>query len=263
MSADQEKKERKARKRSPGYPMISLEEAIQRAKILWDKDKNNLIPLGAAYEHLGYKFIGGYGGRVIAALKKFGLISEKQGGIILTEEAVDLALHDPLDNKYIDTVKKLALKPDIYEILFSEYNGNLPSDATLKIKLFKEHGFNSDKINGFLLNFRKTIEFANLHGSEIADPIKLPTEEKKGMPLSPTLPIKTPTTSLMPSLLMTEAEDRVIATYSIGRGQTARILISGELTTEKSIDKLLTRMREDKEDLVENIADEKPEATDN
>ena len=160
MDINNDKKKRKSRKRSPGYPMLGLEESIQRAKILWDKDKNNPIPLEVAYKHLGYGFVGGYGGRVLAAMKHFDLISEKQDIILLTSNAVDLAIHQPSDEKYIEIVKELALKPVIYDKLFNEYKGNLPSDATLKIKLIKDYGFNPDKVDGFLTDFRKTIEFA-------------------------------------------------------------------------------------------------------
>jgi hypothetical protein len=165
MEKEKEKKERKPRKpgkRSPGYPMISLDEAIQKAKILWDKDKNNDIPLAAAYEHLGYKSKGGYPARIIAALKKFELISEKQNGIKLTEEAVDLVLHEPSDERYIEIVKKLALKPTIYEKLFNEYKGSLPSDSTLKITLIKDYDFNPESVEDFISSFKKTIEFAGL-----------------------------------------------------------------------------------------------------
>lgn len=167
MEKPKEKKERKPRKpgkRSPGYPMISLDEAVQKAKTLWDKDKNNYIPLAAAYEHLGYKSQGGYAARIIAALKKFELISEKQNAIKLTEEAVDLALHNKSDESYIEIIKKLALKPAIYEKIFNKYNGIIPSDSTLRIELIKEHQFNPESVDDFISSFRKTIEFADLSG---------------------------------------------------------------------------------------------------
>ncbi len=83
MTNEDVKKKRKTAKRSPGYPMLSLDESIQKAKILWDKDKNNPIPLGAAFEHLGYKTIGGYGGRVFSAMKQFGLIYQKKNDILV------------------------------------------------------------------------------------------------------------------------------------------------------------------------------------
>jgi hypothetical protein len=161
-----ERKPRKPGKRSPGYPMISLEEAIQKAKRLWDQDKDNYIPSVVAYEHLGYKAKGSYGARIMSALKKFDLISEKNDDIKLTEDAVDLTLHEPSDQRYIEIIKKLALKPNIYEKIYNKYNGTLPSDATLRIELIKEHGFNPETVEDFLISFRKTIEFAGLGGAK-------------------------------------------------------------------------------------------------
>lgn len=167
MEKPKEKKERKPRqpgKRSPGYPMISLEEAVQKATTLWEKDKNNFIPIEAVYEHLGYKSKAGYAARVIAALKKFELIFEKQSAIKLTDEAIDLMLHSSSDENYIKTIKDLALKPTIYERILNDNNGGVPSDNTLKIQLIKNYGFNPKSVDDFINNFRKTIEFAGLSG---------------------------------------------------------------------------------------------------
>lgn len=147
--------------RSPGYPMIGLEEAIEKVKILWDKDKTNSIPREVAAKHLGYG-TGGYGGRVIAALKHFGLISMKEGDIILSDKAVELAHYSPSDEIYHGIVKEIALYPNTYKDLFNEYNGSLPSEATLKVKLIKDYKFNAKKVDSFINNFRSTLEFAGL-----------------------------------------------------------------------------------------------------
>lgn len=182
METKDTKKTRKAGKRSPGYPMISLPEAIEKVKTLWEKDKNNVIPIEAAHEHLGYKPNTGYAARVTAALKKFDLISENQGGIKLTNEAVDLILHEPTDEQYIQTVVKLAFRPAIYEKIYDEYDGQIPSDATLKIKLIRDYEFNPESINDFISGFRKTIEFANsiegVKGDNPSDEKTKPDEEK-------------------------------------------------------------------------------------
>ena len=160
----EENTKKKKRVRSPAYPMIDLKESIAKANTLWNKDRSNPVPMDAAYEHLGYRKKGGYGGRVIAALKQFDLIYEKHGDIILTQNAIDLALYKSTDQQYVDIVRKIALKPYSYNKLFTEYNGQLPSDATLRIKLIKEHGFNIDKVVDFISNFRSTIAFAGLSG---------------------------------------------------------------------------------------------------
>jgi hypothetical protein len=257
MDDTQEKKLVKRGKRSPGYPLISLEEAVQRAKILWDKDKNSPTPILAAYEHLGYKTIGGYGGRVLSALKQFGLIYEKQGDIILTNEAVDLALHEPHDNIYIETVKKLSIKPNIYEKLFNEYSDGLPSDATLKVKLIKEYEFNPDKVNGFIADFRRTIEYAKLL-NEKKEALEKEKEGNKNLMENIGLlggQNKTKVDSKMQKIQSFTDNEREIAHYPIGKGLKARILVSGASpVTGDTIKKLIGLLELNKDDLPE-IAD--------
>jgi hypothetical protein len=139
-----------------------LEEAIEKTKILWEKDKKNTMHTEVVFEHLGYKHIGGYGARVVAALKKFDLISESKGCIVLTDCAVDLMLHEYTEEAYINAVKSCALKPAIYEKLYKEYNGDLPSDQTIRARLVKGYEFNPDKVSEFINKFRATIKFAGL-----------------------------------------------------------------------------------------------------
>lgn len=158
---------KKHRLRSPGYPLIDLKEAIHRTMILWRKDKSNPIPKEVSYEHLGYKTKGGYAGRIVAALKHFGLISEKHGDIILTQDAIDLAIHEPEDENYINIIKKIALNPVIYNKIYNEYKGAIPSNATLKVKLIKDYGFNPDKVSNFINNFHSTLNYAELSEEEI------------------------------------------------------------------------------------------------
>ena len=151
-----EKTTKKSRTRSPGYPMIDLKEAILKAKTLWDENKVSPMHLSAVYENLGYQSEGGYAARVVSALKQFALISEKDSDIILTQNAVDLALYSPSDVIYKDVVKKIALNPSIYRKIYDEYNGSIPSDATLRAKLVKE----SDLIPTRLISYRKLSQHA-------------------------------------------------------------------------------------------------------
>ena len=175
-----EKTERKSpRTRSPAYPVIDLKEAISKAVTLWEKDKTNPIPRVVAFKHLGYGR-GGYAGRVIAALRHFDLISEKSGDIVLTQNAVDLALYKPTDDEYINVVKKIALKPGIYRIIYNEYNGQLPSDDTLRIRLIKGYKFNPNKVVKFINDFRSTISFARLSEKESAEEIDEGEKEVMG-----------------------------------------------------------------------------------
>ncbi len=152
--------------RSPSYPMIGLEEAIQKVKKIFEKSGNNWIPIESAIEDMGYKQKTSYTLRIMAALKKFNLISEKQGDIILTQEAIDLAVCDVVDRQYINTLKEIALKPNIYKKLYNEFNNNLPSESALKLKLIRDYNFNPKSIDDFIEKFKGTINYAHLFDKE-------------------------------------------------------------------------------------------------
>lgn len=164
-----EMRRKKIIKRSPGYPMISLEEALVRVRKLWKEDRNNKIHIDTVYEHLGYGAQGGYGARIIAAMKKFGLISQSKNDIALTPRAVDIMIHEPEDEEYIRAVKVTALMPDIYSKLYNEYNGVLPSDKTISVKLIKDYEFNPKKVSVLIKGFRATIKFAGLTGEDLGE----------------------------------------------------------------------------------------------
>lgn len=163
--------------RSPSYPMISLEGAIDRAKILWEKDRHNLMPKEVVLNHLGYEETSSYGGRVLAALKKFELIEEKNEKFKLTQWALDLAIYPTSDNRYLRALKEIALKPTIYQELFKKYKRGLPSDENLTAELIRGYGFNPRKVKGFIEDYRRTIDFADLYSDKEEDKQPLDTEE--------------------------------------------------------------------------------------
>ena len=67
---------KKSKHRSPNYPAISLEKALERAQTIKDQAGRNFM--GATVAHELWKYKKGAGDQQIAALKAFGLV-ETQG----------------------------------------------------------------------------------------------------------------------------------------------------------------------------------------
>ncbi len=57
--------------RSVSYPFITLEQAVARAKVLWDKEGKNLAYVSAAVTHWDYAAKSSGGRQTIAALEGF------------------------------------------------------------------------------------------------------------------------------------------------------------------------------------------------
>lgn len=159
--------DKKAITRSPSYPSTTLQEAIDKARTVWDHVKRNAVSTDKlpGYWKYGPK---SSGGRLTnAALKQFGLLeyvgSKKSGEVKLTELALKIILDSREPSPERDAaVKEAALKPAIYRELWTHWEGQLPSDDTIRTYLTLNKGFNEASVQGFITDFKKTISFAKL-----------------------------------------------------------------------------------------------------
>jgi hypothetical protein len=165
-------------KRSPAYPAIGLEEAIDRADALYSEADEHFVPLETAAESWGYKIVGSSAAQIISALKQFGLLEEKgskdKREVKLTNMALDILVHQEGSHERCEAVKKAALFPKIHRELWDKYEGKLPpNDTTIRVYLIRqreEGTFNRAHVDGFIEQFRGTLSFAGLNGGNIINP---------------------------------------------------------------------------------------------
>jgi len=161
----------KPRTRSPGYPSISLKTAIDKARVIYTHEKRNpahMEALAADWEinPKSSSFM-----LAVAALKKYGLLEEVDGGkerrLKLTQAALNILLNDQEDSpERIALLKQCALAPKIHAQLWKLYDGDLPSDSNLKRHLILEMQFNDAAVDAFIKDLRDTIAFAKLSSSD-------------------------------------------------------------------------------------------------
>ena len=159
----------KRRHRSPGYPAVGLRDAIQRSDKIYKADGRAGSPRAAALEHMGFSKAHGQALTVLSALKKFGLVEEKDGSIALTPRAIDILVRPEGDERRCQAIKTAALGPDIYRQLIEAHPSGLPSDTSLKAELIADRDFNPNVVDGFLKDFRDTLDFAGLADSTVLE----------------------------------------------------------------------------------------------
>jgi len=165
-----EQSPKKSKHRSPNYPAISLEKALERAQVIKDQAGRNFMGASVAHHLWGYKK--GAGDQQIAALKAFGLV-EAQGEadkrqIRLTDTAWRILGNAPDRGELL---KEAALKPGIHAQIWQKYGGDLPkADQVISDWLVWEKGFNQSFVGGFIDQLRDTIAFANLSLSDKVEP---------------------------------------------------------------------------------------------
>jgi hypothetical protein len=155
--------EKKKRQRSPNYPTVGLREAIDRTKrFVTANGKAPAMPAIAA-KLIGFATAHGQAYSALSALKKFGLLEEKDGRVVPTQRAMEVASLPDTDPRRLKAIRDAAVSPTIYAELLEEYRDtNIPNDETLAGELVAYKGFNPNGVKEFLKAFRETIEFAGL-----------------------------------------------------------------------------------------------------
>jgi len=118
--------------------------------------------VGAA---LGYKNEKGAFPVTLAALRKYGLVSESEtdkGQEQLTDLAFRLIVDQPESDAWKEAVKKAALNPKLHSELWEKYGADLPSDESLRTYLIFDKSFNEGSVPDAINNYRQSIEFAKL-----------------------------------------------------------------------------------------------------
>ncbi len=155
--------------RSPNYPFIGLEAAIERASALQKIAGVHPVRVTTAWETWEYKK--GSGNQIVAALDAYGLI-EVEGiadrrQIKLTTEARKIL------SNHSDTPKLLkdaALKPDLHREIWEHFDSVLPpNDRVIREYLEFERNFNPNYVDKFIEQFRATLAFANVTESDKLD----------------------------------------------------------------------------------------------
>lgn len=166
--SDEERPQKRTKGRSPAYPAISLERAIQRVRQLYARDRQFPIPVSSVPEIWGYTNLNGPSSLAISALKKFGLVSDEgtkeDRRITVTDSAVNILNHPSSDARE-EAIRTAALLPPIHRELWDAYKTDLPSDANLEWRLTRERGFTETGAKEFIREWRETMEFAGLSGA--------------------------------------------------------------------------------------------------
>ncbi len=184
---------KRKRGRSPSYPGIDLKEAVDKARILYNKEGRNAAPVETILAHWGYKRDSGPGYTALAAVKKFGLLNDEGSGPRRKARLSDKALRILLDQRddsreRLQALQSAALAPPIHADLWRKYEAALPSEATLKYELQMDRNFTERGADEFIPQYKRTIEFAQLtdHDKLSGEIEDKPLQESEGFMAPPT-----------------------------------------------------------------------------
>lgn len=166
-----QRKIKQSKRRSPAYPFISLETALEKARKFYSSQTRHSAPMSAALAlwDFGAKSSGGL--QTVSALKQFGLLGEEDVSgtrqVRLTEAALRIIQDEREPSPERDAeIKRLALLPKIYAEMWAKWGSSLPGDATVKFYLVNVKKYNERAFADLFEAYKDTIKFATLVESD-------------------------------------------------------------------------------------------------
>lgn len=175
--------EKAKRKRSPNFPGIDLGVAVEKARVLFDKEGKHPVAAKVLMKHWGYSEKSSSGLQALGAMRAFGLLDGSAAALRLTDRA--LAILEPGSSTARESLQAAALAPKIHAELWQEFGGNLPSEDNLAFKLQNQRGFTKGGAKEFIAQFKATLECAGLTGG--TERTDIPPDEGKKFKLDPLL----------------------------------------------------------------------------
>lgn len=161
------------RHRSPNYPSLELEKAIERVRVLSEKGRNHPIGIGTATEWWGYKRGSASSQQCVAALKAYGLIDVsgvRDSREIAPSSDARKILRDSPEAPRI--IQDAALRPPVFLKLYEKYDGpELPDDAAVLDYLVEDLKFNEDVVPTVIARYKATIAHAKLASDDESSPL--------------------------------------------------------------------------------------------
>ena len=155
------------RKKSPRAPSIPLEEALEKALRVYEKEKRYPAPTEVVAQDMGYKSANnGAALSALASLRYFGLLEKPEDGKLAVSKDVENYQYAPDAKIKSELLLKWLRAPAIFADLLDRYPEGLPSDANIRFDLINR-GFSPAAGDSAVSVFRRSAEFAGYTPSSL------------------------------------------------------------------------------------------------
>jgi hypothetical protein len=187
--------------------------------------------------HIGFAKFTGPAGRVLSALKQYGLLEETDGKFRVSDAAYKILMVADDSPERNDYIRKAALKPVLFRELLTHYKDGLPSDATLREYLIFEKQFNPASVDQFIRILKATIELAKLDDESYTGEEETEDGERGIEPMeTPARPLHKPANGQVipppPPSDQRLAPGETEIKLNVSQASQARIIFNGQVTQE-------------------------------
>ena len=226
------------RTRSPNYPSLSLPDALEKVRLIYQSQHTHGAPREVVVKSMGYAGINGASATAISALSKYGLLEGRGDDIRVSDRAMRFL--NPLnDQERSDAIREAAREPSLFQELTEKFPGPLPNEEVLRNYLVR-NGFSPTAASGVILTYRETLAFAERETRDFSPTNSDMTDVAASHQTPATPPLHTPLAGSMVAQPRGQ-EPPVVGERSLGRhdfddGSFVRISASSDLETEEALD---------------------------
>lgn len=229
------------RVRSPNYPSMGLQEAINRVGGLYKVQHLHYAPREVVAKGLGYSSLNGASATAISALLKYGLL-ERSGEDLRVSDRAMCILHPHNQREKEDAIREAAFSPSLFAELMEKFPGQMPNDDLLRNYLIRR-GFAESALGAVISAYRETSDMVSRDGGSY-DVVIEQAEDPISM-TQPTPQIPNPSRVPPPPVITMQStekfgEERSISRYDFEEGMYVRIVASPGLDTEEALDMVET-----------------------
>ena len=161
-----------ARTRSPNYPTISLPDAIDRVRKVYQKEHLHKADPEVVCKAMGYTGVNGASLGVLSALKKYLLLEEVGKELKVSTLALSILVDPPNSAERQGSIRSAAAAPALFATLFDEFGDSPPSDENLRAFLLKRN-FAQTAVDTPIRTYRETLSFVSEFASAYNKPISI------------------------------------------------------------------------------------------
>lgn len=251
------------KKRSPRHPQIGLQEALEKIKLVYEKEHTHKVGREVVAKDLGYSGLNGKSAAVIASLRQYNLLEQAGEALKVSDDAVTI-LELPIGNpERAEAINRVAFAPKLFAEFKETFGLKPPSDDNLRLSLVRQ-GFNKGAADSVIRIFRDVISLVQEQGISYNPESVLPVARQS----METLPHQQLAQQVIPTQRVvyqpiskaqeTFKEDNVSEKlhYRLSDECRVRVLFEGSVTKE-AINKLIAYLKLGVEDFPSKRQEEK------
>lgn len=184
---------------TPGFPSISLADAIERVRVLYGQAHRRRMSREEIARHLGYGGINGAAVPVIANLARYGLTVGRGDAITVSDDAVTILVEPAGSPDRAAAMRRVALNPALFAELSRDFAGPAPiAENAVRVRL-ERRGFPPQAAQAASRAFRETMELVEAEGSAYNEPgVASQTDDQGGSMETRPIPVRHETITTPP-----------------------------------------------------------------